>query len=314
MVKVEALLRAAQATVIGQRDALEALWIALVSGGHVLLEGVPGVAKTLMASTVAHLSGLSFQRVQFTPDMLPSDLIGGLVYEGPGQFSVRKGPIFTQVLLADEVNRAPAKVQSALLESMQEGQVTIGDTTYPLPAPFWVLATQNPIEQEGTYALPEAQIDRFLFRILVGYPSQAEEQEILHRWAWALYPPKPAPILSTEAVLELQAAIRQVSVSSAMEAYIVRLVRATRETNQGKLRDWKGYVAYGASPRAGLALHRAARARALLYERTYVTPEDIKAVAMPALNHRIILTYTALAEGRTPQAFIEDLLQTVPYQ
>ncbi len=314
MVRIDELLRAAQATVIGQREALESLWIALISGGHVLLEGVPGVAKTLMASTVAHLSGLSFQRVQFTPDMLPSDLLGGLVYEGPGQFSVRKGPIFTQVLLADEVNRAPAKVQSALLESMQEGQVTIGDTTYLLPKPFWVLATQNPIEQEGTYALPEAQIDRFLFRVIVEYPSQAEEQEILHRWAWALYPPVPAPILSPEAVLQLQAALQEIEVSPAMEAYMVRLVRATRETNQGKLRDWKGYVAYGASPRAGLALHRAARARALLHGRHQVTPEDIKAVAMPALNHRIILAYTALAEGRTARAFIEDLLQTVPYQ
>ncbi|MDT7942294.1 MAG: MoxR family ATPase [Bacteroidota bacterium] len=311
---LERLLGAAQQTVVGQREALELLWVALLSGGHVLLEGVPGVAKTLMASTLAHLSGLKFQRVQFTPDMLPSDLLGGVVYEGPGRFSVKQGPIFTQVLLADEVNRAPAKVQSALLESMQEGQVTIGEVTYQLPRPFWVIATQNPIEQEGTYPLPEAQVDRFLFRVEVGYPSEGEELEVLQRWAREVYPPPPAPILSAEEVLMLQERVRQVRVAPELERYMVRLTRATRDLAGGKLSKWEGRISWGASPRAGLALHRAARARALLYGRDQVLPEDVKAVAPAALAHRIILSYAAIAEGLSARAFIEDLLKQVPYQ
>lgn len=311
---MERLLGAAQQTVVGQREALELLWVALLSGGHVLLEGVPGVAKTLMASTLAHLSGLKFQRVQFTPDMLPSDLLGGVVYEGPGRFSVKQGPIFTQVLLADEVNRAPAKVQSALLESMQEGQVTIGEVTYQLPRPFWVIATQNPIEQEGTYPLPEAQVDRFLFRVEVGYPSEGEELEVLQRWAREVYPPPPAPILSAEEVLMLQERVRQVRVAPELERYMVRLTRATRDLAGGKLSKWEGRISWGASPRAGLALHRAARARALLYGRDQVLPEDVKAVAPAALAHRIILSYAAIAEGLSARAFIEDLLKQVPYQ
>jgi MoxR-like ATPase len=313
-VLLERLLGAAQQTVVGQREALELLWVALLSGGHVLLEGVPGVAKTLMASTLAHLSGLRFQRVQFTPDMLPSDLLGGVVYEGPGRFSVKQGPIFTQVLLADEVNRAPAKVQSALLESMQEGQVTIGEVTYQLPRPFWVIATQNPIEQEGTYPLPEAQVDRFLFRVEVGYPSEGEELEVLQRWAREVYPPPPAPLLSAEEVLMLQERVRQVRVARELERYMVRLTRATRDLAGGKLSKWEGRISWGASPRAGLALHRAARARALLYGRDQVLPEDIKAVAPAALAHRIILSYAAIAEGLSARAFIEDLLKQVPYQ
>jgi len=311
---LERLLGAAQQTVVGQREALELLWVALLSGGHVLLEGVPGVAKTLMASTLAHLSGLKFQRVQFTPDMLPSDLLGGVVYEGPGRFSVKQGPIFTQVLLADEVNRAPAKVQSALLESMQEGQVTIGEVSYQLPRPFWVIATQNPIEQEGTYPLPEAQVDRFLFRVEVGYPSEGEELEVLQRWAREVYPPPPAPLLSAEEVLMLQERVRQVRVAPELERYMVRLTRATRDLAGGKLSKWEGRISWGASPRAGLALHRAARARALLYGRDQVLPEDIKAVAPAALAHRIILSYAAIAEGLSARAFIEDLLKQVPYQ
>jgi MoxR-like ATPase len=313
-VLLERLLGAAQQTVVGQREALELLWVALLSGGHVLLEGVPGVAKTLMASTLAHLSGLRFQRVQFTPDMLPSDLLGGVVYEGPGRFSVKQGPIFTQVLLADEVNRAPAKVQSALLESMQEGQVTIGEVSYQLPRPFWVIATQNPIEQEGTYPLPEAQVDRFLFRVEVGYPSEGEELEVLQRWAREVYPPPPAPLLSAEEVLMLQERVRQVRVAPELERYMVRLTRATRDLAGGKLSKWEGRISWGASPRAGLALHRAARARALLYGRDQVLPEDIKAVAPAALAHRIILSYAAIAEGLCARAFIEDLLKQVPYQ
>ncbi|MEN3040919.1 MAG: MoxR family ATPase [Bacteroidia bacterium] len=310
---LEQLISAAQRIVIGQREALEQLWIALVAGGHVLLEGVPGVAKTLMASTLARLSGLEFRRVQFTPDMLPSDLTGGLIYEGPGRFSVRKGPIFTQVLLADEINRAPAKVQSALLECMQEGQVTLGDETYPLPRPFWVLATQNPIEQEGTYPLPEAQIDRFLFRIEVKYPTAEEEEEILRRWARQMYPDPPAPILSVKKILEYQEEVTRIEVAPRLEQYIVRLIRATRTPESVGLRTWTGHIAYGASPRAGLALHRAARARAFLAGRSTVLPEDIKAVAHPALRHRILLSYTAIAENVRTDSFITDLLNTVPY-
>ncbi|GIV22352.1 MAG: AAA family ATPase [Bacteroidia bacterium] len=308
----EELIRAAQRTVVGQRETLEQLWTALIAGGHVLLEGVPGVAKTLMASTIARLSGLEFRRVQFTPDMLPSDLTGGLVYEGPGRFSVKKGPIFTQVLLADEINRAPAKVQSALLECMQEGQVTIGEETYPLPRPFWVLATQNPIEQEGTYALPEAQIDRFLFRLEVTYPQEGEEEEILRRWARQLYPELPPPLLSAHKILEYQEAATRIEMPPVLEKYIVRLVRATRAPAQVGLKAWADKVAFGASPRAGLALHRAARARALLFGRAAVAPEDIKAVAPAVLRHRILLSYIAIAEGLKTDTFITELLRVVP--
>lgn len=312
-VLLEQLVNATQRVVIGQREPLEHLWTALIAGGHVLLEGVPGVAKTLMASTLAHLSGLEFRRVQFTPDMLPSDLTGGLIYEGPGRFTIRKGPIFTQVLLADEVNRAPAKVQSALLECMQEGQVTLGDETYPLPRPFWVLATQNPIEQEGTYALPEAQIDRFLFRIEVDYPTESEEEEILRRWARQLYPEPPAPLLTTKKILEYQEQATRIEVSPRLEQYMVRLVRATRDPESAGVQGWKGRIAYGASPRAALALHRAARARALLMGRAAVLPEDIKAVAPAVLRHRILLSYVALAEGVRTDAFIQALLAAIPY-
>lgn len=310
---LEQLVSAAQKVVIGQREPLEHLWTALIAGGHVLLEGVPGVAKTLMASTLAHLSGLEFRRVQFTPDMLPSDLTGGIVYEGPGRFSIRKGPIFTQVLLADEVNRAPAKVQSALLESMQEGQVTLGEETHSLPKPFWVLATQNPIEQEGTYALPEAQVDRFLFRVEVGYPSAEEEEEILRRWARRLYPEPPPPLLSPKKILEYQEQAKQVEIAPRLEKYIVRLVRATRMPEEAGIKGWQDKIAYGASPRAALALHRAARARAFLLGRTTVLPEDIKAVAPAVLRHRIILSYAALAEGIRTDAFIQVLLSSIPY-
>jgi len=212
------------------------------------------------------------------------------------------------------VNRAPAKVQSALLESMQEGQVTIGEVSYQLPRPFWVIATQNPIEQEGTYPLPEAQVDRFLFRVEVGYPSEGEELEVLKRWAREVYPPPPAPLLSAEEVLMLQERVRQVRVAPEIERYMVRLTRATRDLAGGKLSKWEGRISWGASPRAGLALHRAARARALLYGRDQVLPEDIKAVAPAALAHRIILSYAAIAEGLSARAFIEDLLKQVPYQ
>ncbi len=307
------LTAAAQRVVVGQSETLELLWAALMAGGHVLLEGVPGVAKTLMASTLARLSGLEFARVQFTPDMLPSDLIGGVVYEGPGRFSEKKGPIFTQVLLADEINRAPAKVQSALLEAMQEGQVTLGEKTFSLPRPFWVLATQNPIEQEGTYALPEAQIDRFLFRIEVSYPTENEELSIVQQWARKLYPDPPTPLLSAAKVLEYQEAVSRVKVQERLERYMVALVRATRDPGAFGLKSWVGKVAYGASPRGGLALHRASRARAFLQDRDSVEPEDIKAVALATLRHRIILSYVAAAEGLRTDDLINELLRQIPY-
>lgn len=307
------LITAAQRVVVGQTETLELLWTALMAGGHVLLEGVPGVAKTLMASTLARLSGLDFARVQFTPDMLPSDLIGGVVYEGPGLFSVKKGPIFTQVLLADEINRAPAKVQSALLEAMQEGQVTLGEETFSLPKPFWVLATQNPIEQEGTYALPEAQIDRFLFRIEVPYPTEAEELGVLQQWARKLYPDPPAPLLSAKKILEYQEEVSRVEVPERLERYMIALVRATRDPGAFGLKAWVGKVAYGASPRGALALHRASRARAFLQGRTSILPEDIKAVAPATLRHRILLSYVAAAEGLRTDALISDLLRQIPY-
>ncbi|MCS7189373.1 MAG: MoxR family ATPase [Bacteroidia bacterium] len=309
----EQLITAAQRVVIGQRENIELLWTALIAGGHVLLEGVPGVAKTLMASTLARLSGMDFRRVQFTPDMLPSDLTGGLVYEGPGKFSIRKGPIFTQVLLADEINRAPAKVQSALLECMQEGQVTLGDETYSLPRPFWVLATQNPIEQEGTYALPEAQIDRFMFRLEIGYPTEKEEIEIVQRWARKLHPDLPPPLLSPQKILEYQTQATQIAVPSRLEEYMVKLVRATRDPASVGLKEWSSRIAYGASPRAVLALHRASRARALLMGRQSILPEDVKAVAPATLRHRIILSYVAVAEGVRTDKFISELLRQVPY-
>ncbi|MCX7606362.1 MAG: MoxR family ATPase [Bacteroidia bacterium] len=309
----EQLVSAAQRVIVGQRETLELLWTALFAGGHVLLEGVPGVAKTLMASTLARLSGLEFRRVQFTPDMLPSDLTGGVVYEGPGRFSVKKGPIFTQVLLADEVNRAPAKVQSALLECMQEGQVTLGEETYSLPRPFWVLATQNPIEQEGTYALPEAQIDRFLFRIEVQYPTENEEIEIMRRWSRVAYPELPPPLLSAKKLLEYQEEVSRVEVSERLERYMVRLVRVTRTPAEIGLKQWGERIAYGASPRAALALHRASRARAFLMGRQVVLPEDVKAIAPAVLRHRVLLSYVAVAEGIQADTFIQEILKHVPY-
>lgn len=238
------LIASAQRVVVGQSETLELLWTALLAGGHVLLEGVPGVAKTLMASTLARLSGLQFARVQFTPDMLPSDLIGGVVYEGPGRFSEKKGPIFTQVLLADEINRAPAKVQSALLEAMQEGQVTLGEKTFDLPKPFWVIATQNPIEQEGTYALPEAQIDRFLFRIEVSYPTEDEELRIVQQWLVSYIlnrPPRFFPLQRSQPIRKRWAGKSR----GRLERYIVTLVRATRDPGTFGLKSWVGKVAYG---------------------------------------------------------------------
>ncbi|RIL07277.1 MAG: hypothetical protein DCC71_03495 [Proteobacteria bacterium] len=287
--------------VVGQHALLEGLVIGLLAGGHVLVEGVPGLAKTTAVRTLAQALGLGFRRVQFTPDLLPGDLVGTPVYRPDEQrFAVRKGPIFTPVLLADEINRAPAKVQSALLEAMEERQVTIGDESFPLPQPFFVMATQNPIEHEGTYPLPEAQIDRFLLKLVVGYPSADEEIAIALRSD--LDAPRVDAVADAAAVAALQAAAAAVHVADAVADYAVRLVRATREARS---------VAVGASPRASRFLLRAARARALLDGRDWASPHDVKRVAPDVLRHRVVLTYEAEADGMRAEDVVGAVLAAV---
>jgi MoxR-like ATPase len=303
--------------VVGQRDLVEGLLVALVSGGHALVEGVPGLAKTTAVRTLAQVLGLGFGRIQFTPDLLPGDLIGTPVYV-PDQrhFVVRRGPIFTPVLLADEINRAPAKVQSALLEAMEERQVTIGDESLELPDPFFVMATQNPVELEGTYPLPEAQIDRFLLKLVVPYPSEDEEREIVRRDAPE--PPQVQAVADAQSLRELRRAAAQVHVAPEVIDYAVRLARATRnpaaagahvETPDG--RRCEACVALGASPRASMYLVRAGRARALLDGRSFATPHDLKRVARDVLRHRIVVTYEAEADGIVPEAVVEAVLAAV---
>jgi MoxR-like ATPase len=270
--------------------------IGLFADGHLLLEGVPGLAKTLAVRTVAQAIHARFQRIQFTPDLLPADLTGTLVFDPQrGAFTTKFGPVFTQILLADEVNRAPAKVQSALLEAMQERQVTIGDTTYPLDAVFWVLATQNPIEQEGTYPLPEAQMDRFLLKIKVGYPTPEEESKILDRMGGEV-PPLPQPIVHAEQIVAARHVVNAIYTDERIRRYIVDLVHASREPERFGL-DLRPLIQFGASPRATLALARASRANAFLDGRAYVTPDDVKLLAPDVFRHRILLTYEAEAEG-----------------
>jgi MoxR-like ATPase len=303
--------------VVGQQALLEGLLVALLSGGHVLVEGVPGLAKTTAVRTLAQALGLGFRRVQFTPDLLPGDLVGTPVYlPDERRFSVRKGPIFTPVLLADEINRAPAKVQSALLEAMEEHQVTIGDESFELPRPFFVMATQNPIEHEGTYPLPEAQIDRFLLKLVVPYPSADEELEIAARDGRA--PAVVDAVADAGCVEELRRAAGAVHVADAVADYAVRLVRATREPASVAAslqvpvkRPVQGLVAVGASPRASLFLLRAARARALLEGRDWATPHDVKRAAPDVLRHRVLLTYEAEADGVAPEAVVEAVLAAV---
>ncbi len=303
--------------VVGQRELIEGLLVALVSGGHALVEGVPGLAKTTAVRTLAQVLGLGFGRIQFTPDLLPGDLIGTPVYV-PDQrhFVVRRGPIFTPVLLADEINRAPAKVQSALLEAMEERQVSIGDESLELPDPFFVMATQNPVELEGTYPLPEAQIDRFLVKLVVPYPSEDEEREIVRRDASE--PPPVRAVADAKSLRELRLAAAQVHVAPEVMNYAVRLARATRDpaaagahvkTPDGRTSN--ACVALGASPRASMYLVRAGRARALLDGRSFATPHDIKRVARDVLRHRIVVTYEAEADGIVPEAVVESLLAAV---
>jgi MoxR-like ATPase len=293
---VGTLTGAVESVIVGQREMIRRVLIGLLSDGHLLLEGVPGLAKTLLVKTVAQAIQAAFHRIQFTPDLLPADLTGTLVFDPTaGTFKPRLGPVFTQILLADEINRAPAKVQSALLEAMQERQVTIGEITYPLQSLFWVLATQNPIEQEGTYPLPEAQMDRFLLKVRVSYPSPEEEGRILDRMGGE--PPEPPkPVVSVETILAARHAVNSIYLDERIRRYIEDLVHATREPERFGL-DIRPLVQYGASPRATLALARASRAIAFLEGRAYVVPDDVKALATDVFRHRILLTYEAEAEA-----------------
>jgi MoxR-like ATPase len=299
--------------VVGQEYMINRLLVGLFTQGHILLEGVPGLAKTLTVNTLARVLHLDFQRIQFTPDLLPADLIGTMIYNQPkAAFEVKKGPIFANIILADEVNRSPAKVQSALLEAMQEKQVTIGETSYQLDRPFLVMATQNPVEQEGTYPLPEAQVDRFMMKIFVNYPSKAEELEIMRRMSDMSFNGQVKPILSKEEIFAIRDRINKVKISESLEHYIIELVFATRNANDYKLKEEANYIMYGASPRASINLNLAARALAFFDGRDYVLPEDIKEVAHDVLNHRILLNYEAEADGVKTQHLIDAILKKVP--
>lgn len=296
--------------IVGQKDMLEGLLLGLVADGHVLLEGVPGLAKTLAVRTLAQTIKAGFQRIQFTPDLLPADIVGTTIYRREtGDFTVKPGPIFTSIVLADEINRAPAKVQSALLEAMQERQVTIGDRTFPLPDPFLVLATQNPIEQEGTYPLPEAQVDRFLLKLRVGYPDRDEERQILERMGGA-EAPTAAAVIEPADITEFRQAAGSVFVDEKIKSYILDLVFATRDPRRYGL-DIAPLLNYGASPRASLALLRLGKARALLHGRPFVVPEDIKAVGHAALRHRILLSYEAEARELDSDAIVTMLFDAI---
>ena len=291
--------------IVGQEKLIDRLLLALVTDGHILLEGVPGLAKTLSCNTLAKALGLEFKRISFTPDLLPVDVVGTLVYSPKtGEFTPKKGPVFTNLLLADEINRAPAKVQSALLESMQERQVTIGDETYRLPSPFLVLATQNPIEQEGTYPLPEAQVDRFMFKCLVEPPTIADERRIMQRFAESAEKPEARTVATPEAIASLREALKDVYCDEKVGDYILAIVFKTREKNP--------HIQNGASPRATLALNLAARGNALLRGRPYATPQDVKEVVHDVLRHRILLTYEAEAENVTSDMIIDRILGEVP--
>ncbi|MEE9577721.1 MAG: MoxR family ATPase [Gemmatimonadota bacterium] len=298
--------------VVGQREMIDRLLIGLLTGGHVLLEGVPGLAKTLTVRTLADALHVVFRRIQFTPDLLPADLIGTLIWdEGSGDFVPKRGPIFSNLVLADEINRAPAKVQSALLEAMQERQVTIGDTSYELPAPFLVLATQNPIEHEGTYPLPEAQVDRFMFKVRVDYPSREEEREVMRRMTSDRLKPIEA-VVRPERILEIREQLQEIYLDERVENYILDLVLATRDPAAAGLSDLEEWVEYGASPRASIYLARASRAHAFMEGRPFVLPEDVQQVARDVLRHRVILTFQAEAEQISPEVVLDRLLETVP--
>ncbi len=297
--------------IVGQRYMIERLLIGLLSNGHILLEGVPGLAKTMTVKTLASAIQAKFQRIQFTPDLLPADLIGTLIYnQRTGEFTTRKGPIFANLILADEINRSPAKVQSALLEAMQERQVTIGSQTYPLEDPFLVMATQNPIEQEGTYPLPEAQVDRFMLKLKVTYPSKEEELEIIRRMAGGDHQPVN-PVVRPEDIVAARQVVNEVYMDEKIERYIIDLVFATREPEAYGLSELKPLIAFGASPRASINLKLAAKAHAFLRRRGYVTPEDVKAIGLDVLRHRVIVTYEAEAEDVSAEDVVQQIFNHV---
>ncbi len=297
--------------IIGQKAMLDRILIGLLTGGHVLLEGVPGLAKTLTVKTLADVLAMKFQRIQFTPDLLPADIVGTVIYnQARGEFVSKHGPIFANLVLADEINRAPAKVQSALLEAMQERQVTIGDATHKLPDPFLVMATQNPIEQEGTYPLPEAQLDRFMLMIKVGYPTREEERAIMDRMT-APVRMSAEKVATPQEIAEARSVVQEVYIDEKIRDYIVNIVHATREPKAHGLSELADFIAFGASPRASIYLNMAARAHAFLRHRGYVTPEDIKAIGVDVLRHRVILTYEAEAEDVTAETVVRKLFEHV---
>ncbi len=317
---VDPIVREVSKVIVGQDTMVERILIGLLTGGHVLLEGVPGLAKTLTVKTVCDTIAAKFQRIQFTPDLLPADLVGTVIYnQQKGEFSAKKGPIFANLVLADEINRAPAKVQSALLEAMQERQVTIGDTTFPLAQPFMVMATQNPVEQEGTYPLPEAQLDRFMLHVRVDYPTREEERKIMERMTDALLSgaetrteeQSAQAVATPERILSARGVVGQVYVDERIKDYIISLVVATRDPAKAGIRDLGDMIAHGASPRASIALNMAARAHAFLKHRGYVTPEDIKAVGLDVLRHRIIRTYEAEAEEVSSDQIVRRIFDAV---
>ena len=298
--------------VVGQQYMVNRLMIGLFTQGHILLEGVPGLAKTLTVNSLANVLHLDFKRIQFTPDLLPADLIGTMIYnQQKAEFEVKKGPIFANMILADEVNRSPAKVQSALLESMQEKQVTIGETSFELDRPFLVMATQNPVDQEGTYPLPEAQVDRFMLKVHVDYPSKEDELEVMRRMSNMRFDSSLETILTKEDIFSIREEINQVTISESLERYIIELVFATRDLKNYGLNDLAHYIEFGASPRASINLNLAAKAVAFFDERDYVLPEDIKEVARDVMNHRILLNYEAEADSVTTTDIIEKLLEKV---
>src|SRR5687767_9088323 len=311
--KISRVINEVGKVVVGQDYMVNRLLVGLFTNGHILLEGVPGLAKTLTISTLAQVLHLDFQRIQFTPDLLPADLVGTMIYnQKEGKFEVKKGPIFANIILADEINRSPAKVQSALLESMQEKQVTIGETTFKLDRPFLVMATQNPVDQEGTYPLPEAQVDRFMMKVFVDYPTKDQEIEIMRRISNMRFDFTVSTVLSKEDIFSIRDQVNKVKISESLERYIIELVYATRKPLDYKLTEQAPYIQFGASPRASINLNLAAKAMAYTEGRDYVLPEDIKEIALDVMNHRIILNYEAEADNvRTPD-IIKSILSKVP--
>ena len=308
---VENLTAEVGKVIVGQKAMVERILIGLLAGGHVLLEGVPGLAKTLTVKTLADSLAMRFQRIQFTPDLLPADIVGTVIYnQNRGEFVSKKGPIFANLVLADEINRAPAKVQSALLEAMQERQVTVGDETHALPDPFLVMATQNPIEHEGTYALPEAQLDRFMLMVKVGYPSKEDERAIMDRMTTGTTV-RAAPVATPRQIAEARSVLSQIYIDEKIRDYIVNIVHATRDPKAYGLAELADFIEYGASPRASIYLNLAARAHAFLRRRGYVTPEDIKAIGVDVLRHRVILTYEAEAEEITSEQVVRKLFEHI---